>query len=148
MRTGSVNALQLGLDEAPTATASRLTVSTAPELPYREAAVAYFSALIDPVKREQLGPVEAFCVWFDDFYAPADDQSLYNPGVYEKGLREWRSCFSAAELAAMAEFHAFVESIEEGFSVDRPYTEIESDPRWTRLIAAASEALSVFTRTI
>jgi hypothetical protein len=123
-------------------------VKPTPELHYREAAVSFFSALVDPEKRAQLGPTEAFCEWFDDFYAPADNPALYNPGVYERGLREWQSCFSTAELAAMAEFHAFFESIEEGFSVDRPYTEIEADPRWKGLIAAASKALNVFTPTI
>jgi hypothetical protein len=68
--------------------------------------------------------------------------------VYEKGLREWQSCFSEAELKAMAEFHSYFKSIEKDFSVDRPYSEIEADPLWQGLVAAAARALDAFTPAI
>ena len=91
---------------------------------------------------------EAVCEWFDDLYAPADNPALYNPGAFERGLREWQACFSEPELAAMAEYHKYFESIERDFEVDRSWDEIEADSRWRGLIEAARKALDVFTQTI
>ena len=119
------------------------------ELHYHEAVVDYLGAMIDPHQRAQLGATEAFCIWYDHLYAPADNPALYNPGVFERALREWRSCFSEPELAAMAEFHAYFETMEPPeFDVRRPWAEIEDDPRWRGLVAAASKAFHAFNATI
>ena len=119
------------------------------ELHYREGVVDYLRSLVDARERAQLGATEAFCMWYDHLYMPAGNPTLYNPGVFERGLHEWHSCFSEPEIAAMAEFHAYFDSMEPPeFDVLRSWTEIEDDPRWRGLVEAASKALYAFNATI
>lgn len=116
------------------------------ELHYRESILSYFESMAVPENQEQVGPTEAFCLWFDDLYVPCDDPSIYNPDVYEKGLKEFESCFSKEELEAMARYHRYFASISNEFNIDREWSEIQRDPQWQRLTDEARNALMVFQR--
>ena len=107
----------------------------------------FLESMAAPEKQEQLGPTEAFCLWFDDLYVLCHDPSIYNPGVYEKGLKEFESCFSNEELEAMARYHKYFGSIADDFNIDREWNEIQRDPLWQRLTNEAKDALNVFRRT-
>lgn len=115
-----------------------------PELHYRESILDYFESMSVPEKQEQLGPTEAFCLWFDDLYMPCDDPGVYGPGVYEKGLKEFESCFSDEELKAMAQYHSYFSSMAGSFNIDREWGEIQNDPQWQQLTDEARNALKVF----
>jgi len=104
----------------------------------------YFESLIDAECRSQKGATEAFCQWFDDLYFPVDSSDCYNPGVFEKTLVEWTSCFSEKELLAMQKFNAYFESIHDTFDVNRSCEDIERDPAWIDLISEAKMALASF----
>ncbi len=86
--------------------------------------------MADPEKQRMLGAVEAFCGWYDDLYLPCWDPSVCNPGVYEKGLSEWKACFSNEELEAMKQYQLFFDSISGDFNTNRKWDEISQDPRW------------------
>ena len=89
----------------------------------------------------QVGPVELCCMWFDDIYRPADkNQEQYAPGVWERGLREWRACFTDAELTVLAEFHAVFDAESDGLSMEWP--DWDKDPAWRRVRDAARAALA------
>ena len=76
-------------------------------------------------------PDELVCMWFDDLYIPQD--------AY------FRSCFSEAELAAMADFHTFYEKHEKELprAVEGIAAWIE-DETWQRIMARAQRTLVVF----
>ncbi len=114
------------------------------KLHYRESILDYFESMSVPEKQEQVGPTEAFCLWFDDLYVPCDDPSIYNPGIYEMSLKEFESCFSNEELKAMAQYHRYFASIADDFNIERKWSEIQSDPQWQRLTNEAKNALKVF----
>ncbi|TVQ84159.1 MAG: hypothetical protein EA357_03610 [Micavibrio sp.] len=89
---------------------------------------------------EMLGPDEMVCLWYDDFYFPCqNDKHLYNEGVWERGQKEWRECFTQDELNALAKFHEVFEQLVDSLSSD-PCT-FANDPNWKKLQAAAGRAL-------
>ena len=52
------------------------------------------------------GPVELRCMWFDDLYLPAgNNPEIFKPGVWDRGLQEWKAAFTEDELDILAEFH-------------------------------------------
>lgn len=116
-----------------------------PEFQYRESIIRYLKQMSDPIQQERIGPIEAFNEWFDDLYVPCHDPNIYNPGVFEKGLADFKSCFTTIELKAMARYHDYLNSISDNFNVDRPCKEIVDDPRWIKLTLEAKTASTVFS---
>ena len=114
-------------------------------LHYRESIREYLILVADPKLQWKEGSVEIFCMWFDDLYVPADDPKKYNPGVFERGLKDFESCFSQKELEAMRVFHKYFDSIHK-IDIDRPFEEVQKDPEWIRLGEEAKKALAVFEK--
>lgn len=87
-------------------------------------------------------PAELFCMWFDDLYTPGEDNpSLYNPGVYEEGVREFESCFSSVELVAHSEFHAFFKSVAHTIPEGLQLEDLHTNNLWCEVMGAAKKAL-------
>lgn len=61
----------------------------------------------DIERQSDIGPVEAFCIWYDDLYVPYFDSTIYNEGVFESAIEIFRSCFNEKESKAMAQYHNF-----------------------------------------
>lgn len=114
------------------------------KLAYRKSIRELLEVIADPAKQRLEGVTEIICGWFDDFYLPADDPELYAPGVHEKGINEFKSCFSEEELAAIRKFHNFFSTIVKEIDTGLPISIIQEDPKWIRLGEEASEALNTF----
>ncbi len=114
------------------------------KLAYLESIREYLKDLSNPQKQLGIGAIEIINNWFDDLYVPADDPNLYNPGVFEKGLREFESCFSKVELAALKKFHEYFVSIVNDIDVSLPFDVIQKDSKWVNLCNDASVALDKF----
>lgn len=94
-------------------------------------------ASLDP----EVGPEELCCLWFDSLYRPGEKHpELYNPGVWELGLREWRACFTDDELTVLSEFHSVFEAEVDALPTDWP--DWAQDPGWQRVSDAARAALA------
>jgi hypothetical protein len=89
---------------------------------------------------EMVGPIELVVGWYDDWYFPCqNDKDLYNEGVWERGQKEWKECFSQIELTALAKFHVVFDQVWELLSEDpRAFSD---DPNWKKLQLAAVQAL-------
>jgi hypothetical protein len=88
----------------------------------------------------EVGPTELVCQWFDDFYRPAEKHSeIYDPGVWDRGLQEWKACFTEEELHVLAEFHRLFEAEIDALP-DGP--DWDKDPKWLAVRDAARLALS------
>jgi hypothetical protein len=88
----------------------------------------------------ELGPIELCCMWFDDFYFPGQSRpSQYPIDTWERGQREWKSCFTEHELRVLATFHeVFASEIDE-----LPVTgKWQEDPGWQRVSTASRSALA------
>jgi len=92
-------------------------------------------------------PAELFCMWFDDLYTPADDPSIYNPGVFEEGVREFESCFSTEEIEALKKFHEHFESVADAIPPNLRLEELQTNRLWREVMVAAVKALEVFRST-
>jgi hypothetical protein len=83
-------------------------------------------------------------MWFDDLYRPGEKhqelQELYNPRAWERGLREWRACFTDDELNVLAEFHSAFDAENDALPMDWPNW--DQDPGWQRVRDAARAALA------
>jgi hypothetical protein len=112
-------------------------------LHFRESIKAYLELVADNKRQWEEGRVEIFCMWFDDLYFPAFNRNVFNPGVFEKGLKDFDSCFSAKELEAMRVFHEYFDSIHK-IEIERPFEEVQKDPDWIRLGEEAEKALAAF----
>ena len=87
------------------------------------------------------GPVELKCLWFDDLYFP--DQICprgYSREVWERGLREWKSCFTDGELRILARFHDKYASVVDALPTNWPGW--EQAPGWQTVKKAAANALA------
>ena len=113
-------------------------------LHYRESIREYLTLVADPRLQWKEGPTEIICLWFDDLYAPADNPKIYNPGVFEKGLEDFESCFSLKELEAMRTFHNYFNSVVDKIDTDKSFEEIQKDTNWIILSEEAKKALAVF----
>jgi hypothetical protein len=113
-------------------------------LHYRESIREYLTLVADPKLQAKEGPTEIICLWFDDLYAPADDQKKYNPGVFEKGLKDFESYFSQNELETMRTFHNYFNSVVDKIDTDKSFEEIQKDPNWIKLSEEAKRALAAF----
>lgn len=73
-------------------------------------------------------PVEWFCFWFDDYYHP-------------KG-KSFMKAFTAQELNALSEFHAYFKTVSEKIG-DPPARPIDlwAIPAWQGIIEKANETL-------
>ena len=105
---------------------------------------SYNEAIKDLLSRistldEMLGPTEMICGWFNDLYFPCHDSSGFNEGVWEKGQRDWRSCFSDNELALLAHYHDEFEKVVNKLS-DDPISFVD-DSNWIELSRMAGETL-------
>ena len=89
----------------------------------------------------QYGPIELVCCWFDDFYVPAGNPAGYNRGVFERGLMEWKACFSDLELEVLAVFHKVFDKEHQNLSMEQPI-KWRLDKNWQKVSKAAKEALS------
>lgn len=109
------------------------------KLHYHDSVMGLLESLakLDPM----VGPVELCCCWFDDFYFPAHkDKEGFNPGVWERGQKEWRECFSEKELKVLATFHEVFDSVVENVSEDQ--LTFAQDANWLKVSAAAKAALT------
>lgn len=89
----------------------------------------------------EVGPVELCCMWFDDLYRPAEKHpEMYNPGVWERGLKEWKAGFTQDELDILSEFHKVFEA--ESDSLPMKWPDWDKDPKWLAVRDAARLALS------
>ncbi len=89
----------------------------------------------------QLGPVELICGWFDDLYFPCQTPpENYSKDSWERGQREWRSCFAEAELSALSRFHERFNVEVDSLPTDWPGWECH--PGWLRVSEAAREAMA------
>jgi hypothetical protein len=72
---------------------------------YRESIVD----LLEDIASEQPSTSESerICGWFDDLYLPGFNPQHYTSEGWNRGIREFESCFASAELEALARFHAF-----------------------------------------
>jgi hypothetical protein len=87
-----------------------------------------------------IGPEELICMWFDDLYIPSQERPVsYSPEVWERGLREWRGCFSDDELRILDRFHQAYASLVDELPTRWP--EWEQDARWQSVKEAAAAAL-------
>jgi hypothetical protein len=94
--------------------------------------------------KEAEGPVELCCMWFDDLYFPAHTRPQgMSIEVFEKGQREWKSCFSNPELEALAKFHTVFEREKPKLSMEQPSV-WRSDEHWLVVAQAAKHALERF----
>ena len=116
------------------------------EAGYRTSILDYFEGMSEVELQSSIGPVEAFCIWFDDLYFPCFEPSDYKDGVYEEGLEIFRSCFSEKELKAMSNYHNFIDSIDDQFDVERDWSEIQNDPNWKQLTEEAKIAVNAFNQ--
>lgn len=90
---------------------------------------------------------ELICSW-SDIYFPAQDPSGYNPGVWERGQREWDECFREPEIAAMARFNRALSNMPAFlFAGWIDITDLVAHPEWERLAKAAQDALLSFGET-
>ncbi len=111
---------------------------------YKEGIRELLEEISDPVKRSNVGAIEIICGWFDDLYLPADDPSIYNPGVFDKGVKEFESCFSKKELLVLQTFHDYFSSVVEDLKVEDSIHTIQDDPTWVKLGNMAVKVLSEF----
>lgn len=105
----------------------------------------YLTMVSDHSLQMKEGPEEIFCMWFDDLYFPAFDPGSYDAGVFEQGLRFFKSCFSEEELSALRNFHEYFRSIHE-IDIERDFNELQKDPAWIELGAEAQRALAAFKK--
>ncbi len=53
-------------------------------------------------------------MWFDDLYRPGDTgKEKFDPKVWERGLKEWDSCFNPHELKVLADFDQVFRSVND-----------------------------------
>jgi hypothetical protein len=114
------------------------------KLYFRESIQKYLELVADSKQQWQEGLTEIICLWFDDLYAPADNPKIYNPGVFEKGLKDFESCFSQKELEAMRVFRNYFDSVADKIDTDKSFEEIQKDPNWIGLALEAKKALAAF----
>jgi hypothetical protein len=112
---------------------------------YRDSIREYLTLVADPKLQDKEGPTEIICLWFDDLYAPADNPKIYNPGVFEKGLKDFESCFSQKELEAMRTFHNYFNSVVGKIDTNKSFEEIQKDSNWIKLSEEAKKALAAFS---
>src|SRR5271170_4468169 len=94
-------------------------------LHYRESIREYLTLVADPKLQDKEGPTEIICLWFDDLYFPNFNPKIYNPSVFEKGLKDFESCFSKNELEAMRMFHNYFNSVADKIDTDKSFEEIQ-----------------------
>ncbi len=79
-------------------------------------------------------------MWFDDLYYPGSAHpEQFNPGVWDRGLRDWQTEFTVEELNVLAEFHQVLDSEFEALPAGWP--DWDNDPGWHRVRDAARGAL-------
>ncbi len=89
--------------------------------------------------RPSVGPVEMCCQWFDDFYLPCRNSEGFSSDVWEKCLKEWKSCFNETELKLLAKFHELFENVCGDLPLDP--LEFANDVKWQALSKEASRTL-------
>jgi hypothetical protein len=112
------------------------------ELAYHSAIQEHLVALSE--LDEKVGPHELICGWFDDLYFPAEETCPkgYPQETWDRGQREWRECFSAQELAVLADFHLIFKEHVKGISQE--WSSWRQDPDWLVVRDAARMALDRF----
>ena len=93
---------------------------------------------------EMVGPNELISGWFDDLYFPGEEScpAGYPPDTWSRGQREWRDCFNAGELAALAEFHVLFSELVGSLSQD--WSVWRHDSGWLAVRDAARLAVDRF----
>ena len=114
------------------------------EFGYRKSIIDHLEVVSNQEKQLSVGLSEIICMWFDDFYLPADDPELFNPGVFDKSLKEFNSCFTKNELEALKIFHEYFELIVKDMDTNLPLETIQHNPLWINLTKKASEVLNEF----
>ncbi len=79
------------------------------------------------------GPTEMICFWFDDNYWPSRPDMVPR----SRSFREWKSCFSEAQLNDFERFHDAFSGVVNQLSVDPK--DFFKDPNWRHLSVLASE---------
>ena len=80
-----------------------------------------------------VGPSELVALWFDTLYFPAQAY------VSAKDQDEWRSCFTAVELDALAKFHEVFEAAVNDLQIEEK--DWRESSGWKLVSVAALEAL-------
>lgn len=105
---------------------------------YNASIKSLLASLASPDREE--GPVELCCMWFDDLYPPVCKHSeIFSPGVWDRGLQEWKAGFTEDELDVLAEFHKIFESEINALPTDWP--DWDKDSNWLKVSDAARLAL-------
>ena len=88
--------------------------------------------------------VELVCGWFDDLYLPGFDPDDCNPGVHEKGVVEFNSCFHAKELQALELFHRnFIIQVK-NIPSEISHQDLATNAQWKVIRHAAAKTLKAF----
>ncbi len=101
--------------------------------PFRESAVSYFEALVDPEKRRMMGAIETFCIWFDDL------------NLTDLSKEKVEENFSPDEHRIICEFHDYFDGISDVFDTGRTWEIIKKDPTWIELTERAKVVLITLT---
>jgi hypothetical protein len=80
-----------------------------------------------------VGPDELVALWFDTLYFPCQS---YVPAGRQA---EWASCFSNAELVALAKFHVTFDAVAD--DLQKGSANWREDRNWRAVAAAAKVAL-------
>ena len=80
-----------------------------------------------------VGPSELVALWFDALYFPAQAY------VSADGQNEWRSCFTAVELSALAKFHEVFDAAADDLQIEEK--DWRESSGWKVVSSAASKAL-------
>ena len=113
-----------------------------PELHYHSSIQEHLRALAG--FDESVGPSELISGWFNDLYFPAEEScpAGYPLEPWSRGQREWRECFSASELSALADFHGVFSLHVDDLSQD--WTLWQQDAGWLAIRDAARVAIDRF----
>ncbi|MGH9786683.1 MAG: hypothetical protein ACRD88_21145 [Terriglobia bacterium] len=88
--------------------------------------------------------VEMMCLWFDDLYLPGHDPAPYTPEVWNRGIKEFNSCFHREELEALERFHELFDQRARRIPEHSTALELSRNADWQVIREGAVVALKAF----